>query len=354
MKPFTAEDATRLLPRWSRGRGPDGDVVFSTRLRLARNVSIAPFPAQASEEDLARVVQVVAAPFEASADFADFRRLAVETLDPVTRGALVERHIISVRLVEHPRYREAFVSPTGTLSVMVNEEDHVRMQCFLPGRDVKEGWAILDNLDDWLSDSIPWSFSPRFGYLSMHLANLGTGLRASAMLHLPGLRLMERRTDVLRAIARLGVAVRGLYGEGTDSAGDVLQVSNRFALGPSEEEIVSRVDSAVRHLVKAERQARDELYEGARDRLADAAWRAYGVLRYARCISTVECLDLLSELKLGLDLNLVNATDKTLVNELFLAVRPASLQAAMGRTLDAARRDRFRADLVRGRLGGPE
>jgi protein arginine kinase len=350
MRPLTAEAAAALTPSWAGQRGPDGDVVFSSRLRLARNVAVAPFPGQASAEDLARVAGVCRAPFEESPDFQEFWLADAAELDPVALRSLVERHLVSVPLVETPEHRLAILSPTGTLSVMINEEDHLRLQCFLPGRDLKEAWRILDRLDDWLAGLLPWSFSPRFGYLTTHLANLGTGLRASAMVHLPALQMTGRRTETLRAASNLGVAVRGLYGEGSESAGDLFQVSNRFALGPSEEEIVRRVDTTVKFLAEAERAARRKLLDEDSEALADRAWRAYGVLRHARRVSTSEALDLLSRLKLGVDLNLVNAARRRVVQQLFLAVRPASLQAASGRALDPTRRDRARATLIREQL----
>lgn len=339
-----------MMPAWAGARGPDGDVVFSTRMRLARNLAVAPFPGSAAPEDLRRVADMVRACFDQDQEFSEFFLLDMAELDAMARRTLVERHVISARLAEETENRLAVLSPTGTLAVMVNEEDHLRLQCFLPGRDVKEAWKILDRLDDWLSNCLPWCFSPRYGYLTTHLANLGTGMRASAMLHLPALGLVEKRAEVLRAAASLGVAVRGLYGEGSDSAGDVFQVSNRYALGPSEEEIVARVDSAVRFFVRAERDARRQLCEADTEYLADAAYRAYGILRFARRISTREALELLSQLKLGLDLKLVNGIDRRIVSQLFLVVRPASLQAVTGKTLDASHRDRARAELIRDHL----
>ena len=350
MRELTSEAAAALVPHWVTGRGTDGDVVFSSRLRLARNVAIAPFPGQAGPEELDRVAAACRAPFEASPDFADFWLLDVAALDAMARRSLVERHLVSIPLVENPEHRLAILSPTGTLAVMVNEEDHLRMQCFLPGRDVREAWRILDRLDDWLAGLLPWCFSPRHGYLTTHLANLGTGLRASAMVHLPALQMAGRREETLRAASNLGVAVRGLYGEGSESAGDLFQVSNRFALGPSEDEIVSRVDTTVKFLVGQERKARRRLLDEDAEALEDRAWRAYGTLRYARRLSTVDALQLLSQLRLGVDLNLVNVVDRIIVKQLFLSVRPASLQAASGRPLDAARRDWARAELIRDTL----
>lgn len=347
MRFLTDEDAAALSPRWVTGRGEDGDVVFSSRLRLARNVAIAPFPGRASAEDLQRVAGACRAPFETSDDFEGFWLLDMEALSVVTRRSLVERHLVSGPLAEHPEHRLAILSPTGTLAVMVNEEDHVRMQCFLPGRDVREAWRILDRLDDWLAGLLPWCFSPRYGYLTTHLANLGTGMRASVMVHLPALEIAGRREEILRAAASLGIAVRGLYGEGTGTAGDLYQVSNRFALGPSEDEIVSRVDTTARFLVGQERHARRQLLDRDEEGLADRAWRAYGTLRFARRLSTAEALELLSPLKLGVDLNLVNTVGRSVVKQLFLAVRPASLMKVAGRPMDAAGRDRARAEMIR-------
>lgn len=346
------EAAIALMPAWVSTRGRDADVVFTTRMRLARNVAIAPFPGRATLEDLARVAEACRVPFEGSPDFADFRIAHVAALGDVARRTLVERHLISTAMAEYPEHRLGIISPTGTLSVMVNEEDHVRMQCFLPGRDVKEAWRILDGLDDWLGGQLPWCYSPRYGYLTTHLANVGTGLRASAMLHLPALGITCKRDETLRGAANLGVAVRGLYGEGSESAGDVFQVSNRFAIGPSEEDIVNRVDSTVKFLVASEREARNELLDKDEEGIADAAARAYGVLKYARRLNTSEALQLLSRLKLGLDLKLINTVRRTVVQQLFVLVRPASLQAISGRALNSEHRDRARADLVREALSG--
>ncbi|HOC32383.1 MAG TPA: ATP--guanido phosphotransferase [Armatimonadota bacterium] len=341
------QNSLNLIPLWSGRRGEDGDVVLSTRIRLARNLDVAPFPYHADTGDLERVAVMCLQPFRESDDFRDFVLFDINALDEVARAVLVERHLVSASLILEPAARYAVLSPTGTIAVMINEEDHVRLQCFLPGRNLREAWEIVDGLDDWLSRSLRWSFSPRFGYLTTHLANLGTGLRASAMVHLPALTWIGRCKDILRAATNLGVAVRGLYGEGSDSAGHIYQVSNRFALGPSEDDILTRVDSTVRFLVKAEREARGELLSTDRDGVADKAARSYGILRHALRMSTREALDLLSYLKLGIDAGLNDFVESRVPLQLFLSVRPAALDSGAGQTLDVPERERVRATWIR-------
>jgi len=236
---------------------------------------------------------------------------------------------------------------------MINEEDHLRAQAFRSGFHIEETWATIDALDDRIGERIPYAFSEQLGYLTACPTNVGTGMRASVMLHLPALGITTQIEQVVHAVQKMGLAVRGLYGEGTQALGNLYQVSNQMTLGKSEQEIIENIASTVPTIVTMERKAREALMEQSREQLEDKVWRSLGLLRSARSISSNETIDHLSHLRLGVNVGLIDRVDMGTINQLFILTLPAHLQKMEGRVLEPRQRDIVRANFIRETLGEP-
>ncbi|HEY3281308.1 MAG TPA: ATP--guanido phosphotransferase, partial [Armatimonadota bacterium] len=314
---------------------------------LARNLEGHSFPGHGSPEQEALVLECVRIAFSPAEAQESFRFLPLAGLRSLERRILVERHLISPDLANHHKYAAVAFTEDTRLSVMVNEEDHLRLQALRAGLDPVRTWKEVDGFDDWLGHQVPYAYRSDYGFLTTHLANCGTGLRCSVMLHLPALLWTERLPDVLRAASRLGVMVRGTHGEGTESTGDLYQVSNQHGLGYSEPQIVGQVEAVARHLVEGERRAREALVKRDRQKVLDAAYRSYGLLRYARVMDSVEALGLLSRLRLGQLLGLLEEVSDATLRGLLLAVQPASLQSLMGQAHDEEDQSLRRANFIR-------
>jgi protein arginine kinase len=237
-----------------------------------------------------------------------------------------------------------------SLSIMVNEEDHLRIQVLQSGFILKELWQRISETDDRLSAHIDYAFHPQYGYLTACPTNVGTGVRVSVMLHLPALEWTKQLRKVFKAVSKMNLAVRGLYGEGTQASGDFYQVSNQISLGKTEEEIIGTVESVVKQIIRYERKVREALLTESRSNLEDRVWRAYGMLKNCRIISSEETMDLLSSVRMGVNLGLIADLNIGTVNELFIETQPAHLQKREGREIDTAQRDQARAQLIRSRL----
>lgn len=336
---------------WASPGGALSDVVLSSRVRLARNLADAPFPSRAGRQDLERVLKRV---LEAAArgELAQAARIRLDEVDATDRVFLIERHLVSSLLAAHPESRAVLVGEGEALSVMVNEEDHLRLQGIGPGLDLERLLGRVNRLDDQLSARLPVAFDRTWGYLTSCPTNAGTGLRASCLVHLPALALAGALEPVLAALSRRGITARGLYGEGTKAMGSLFQVSNATALGPSEARVVEKIQSAVEALARQEARARQALAAGhERPRAEDLVYRSLGVLTHARVVSFEEALGHLSLLRMGLSLGWKLPADPAAVVELMVLVRPAHIQMLAGRELDAEDRDYLRATLLRRRLG---
>lgn len=336
---------------WLADGGPSDGVILSTRMRLARNLEGHPFPPRAQPLWLEAVLTRVISAFKAEGPRLGLRLMRIDFLTEPQQHLLMERHLVSPGLLQHLQARALAFRTDGTLSVMVNEEDHLRLQALLPGAAFEEAWSLVDQADNRLESHLDYAFDDRLGYLTTCATNVGTGLRASAMLHLPALnwdvwktRSMER---ICAQIAQMGLTVRGLYGEGTQAAGNLFQISNQVTLGNTEEEIVARVKMVTEQLVSYELKAREELKVHLGTLLEDRAWRSLGVVRHARMMTTAEALDHLSMLRLGMELWILPAVPRALLNRLLVSIRPANLQEELGRTLEPHERDAARATLLR-------
>jgi protein arginine kinase len=275
---------------------------------------------------------------------------SMDNLSALDKQIMVERHLISREHAAKNAGSGLVLNKDESLCVMINEEDHLRMQSLLPGLQIKEAWVTLDAVDSALEKKIDYAFSSKLGYLTACPTNLGTGIRVSAMLHLPALVLGEQINQIIQAVNKLGLAVRGLYGEGTEALGNVFQVSNQMTLGEVETEIVERLNKVLLQLIEHEENARQMLLEKKPKVIFNHIGRAYGILANAHSISSKETMNLLSLLRLGMDLGLFPGTERSLVEELFLITQPAHLQKRFSEKLSAEDRDLLRADMLRERL----
>lgn len=336
-----------------RRSGPHDKIVFSSRVRLARNLSGAPFPGHGKKPDRVRAFE------QLMPAVAQLKQVApdpyAESMDKPTaheKQILVERHLISREHATKGSGSGLVLNREETLSVMVNEEDHLRMQSLLPGLQLHPAWMAVDAVDTALQEQLEFAFHEQFGYLTACPTNLGTGIRVSAMLHLPGLVLSEQINQIIQAVSKLGLAVRGLYGEGTEALGNIFQISNQQTLGESELEIVERLNKVVLQVIEHEENARISHLEKKPNVLFNQIGRGFGILAYSHTISSKETMNLLSLLRLGVDLGLFPGTPRTLVDELFLLSQPAHLQLGRVEKLDAEHRDVVRAEMLRQRMKG--
>lgn len=345
------------LSRWTEAEGPQADTVISSRLRLARDIAGLPFPHLAPAEQADQVIDLVAAAFRSDEagrlGLGDHVLIRLKDIPPVERLVLVEKHLISPDLANRAATGAVIIAADQSVSVMINEEDHVRIQSLQPGLQLKEALARANQVDDLLEAKLEYAFSERHGYLTACPTNVGTGMRASVMVHLPCLVINNQAGRVLSTVIKLGFLVRGLYGEGTEAVGNIFQISNQVSLGHSEAETVENLINVVEQVIAHERSAREVLRGELHEQVADKVGRAYGTLLHSHIISTQEAMQHLSDVRLGVELGLVKVERKVL-NELLVAMRPAFLQRLAGGELDPSERDIRRAELIRTRLRSVE
>jgi protein arginine kinase len=331
-------------------RGPHDRIVMSSRVRLARNLRNASFPGWAKKPERVKVLEMILPAVSALSEMGESFAEAMDNLTALDKQLLVERHLISREHAAKGLGSGLVVNRTETFCVMINEEDHLRMQALRPGFQIQEAWQAIDGLDSSLEKKLDYAFDNELGYLTACPTNLGTGIRVSAMLHLPGLVLAEQINPIIQSVNKLGLAVRGLYGEGTEALGNVFQVSNQMTLGESEITIVERLEKVLSQIIEHEENARKSLLESKPKVVFNHIGRAYGILANAHSISSKEAMNLLSLMRLGLDLGLFPNTSRSLVDELFLITQPAHLQKQISDKLSAEERDLIRADMVREQL----
>src|ERR1700761_9782169 len=334
----------------ARRHGPHDRIVMSSRVRLARNLKDAAFPGWAKKTERVKILDTIRPAVESLPEMKDSFSETMDNLTVQDRQILVERHLISREHAAKSAGSGLVLNREETFSVMINEEDHLRMQALRPGLQLRQAWTAIDELDSALEKKLDYAFSNELGYLTACPTNLGTGIRVSAMLHLPGLVLGEQINPIIQSVNKLGLAVRGLYGEGTEALGNVFQVSNQMTLGETETSIVERLEKVLAQIIEHEQNARERLLEKKPKVVFNHIGRAYGILANAHSISSKETMNLLSLLKLGVDMGLFPGADRALVDELFLITQPAHLQKQLSDKSSAEERDLLRADMVRERL----
>lgn len=349
MNDFSIKKFSQKPGEWLKGSGADSDIVISSRVRIARNVRGYKFSPALSESDAKNMVAHIIKKLKTVNALKQNMFISLQQLDAVGKHILLERHLISKEHAEGEGIRAVSLSENEMMSIMINEEDHLRIQGLQSGFNLLEAWRIIDCIDSEIEEVLPFSFHPTIGYLTACPTNVGTGLRASCMLHLPSLVMTKQVTKVLQAIAKLNLTVRGLYGEGTQASGNFFQFSNQLTLGKNEELIIEDLEKVVRQVVEHEREARKALSSKRKDKLHDQIWRAVGTLKSAYIMSSQEAMSLLSLLRLGVDLKIVDFETQQL-NQLFIVTQPAHLQILGGKLLSPQARDLERARIIRERL----
>lgn len=346
------DDFIHNTGQWLKGTGAFSHIVMSSRIRLARNLARKPFPNKAGKKELNEILSVI---HKAIGDINFFKKsifLKVNDLDNVDKQFLIERHLMSHEHAGNPDGKALIVSEEEVLSVMINEEDHLRIQVMQSGFNLDETWKIADSIDDSLSQKLEFAYSLHWGYLTACPTNTGTAMRGSVMLHLPALVMTKQINKVLTAISKLSFASRGFYGEGTQASGNFYQISNQVSMGHSEQDVLQNLSGLIRQVIEQEEQARQALLVQNKPMLEDKIFRSYGILKNAHIISSQETVELLSMVRLGVDLGIVKDVDRNAINELFIMIQPAHLQKIEGKKLSASERDTKRASLIREKIGG--
>jgi protein arginine kinase len=348
---MTLDELTLTTGEWLRGAGHLSEIVLSSRIRLARNLAEYPFLSTASSTERTEIYRRLADTISALPQERDALLIDVDEADEVDRQVLVERHLVSQQQADSEGRRGVSISPDEKQALMINEEDHLRIQVMGSGLELYSLWSRVSRVDDALSERLAFAFNPELGYLTACPTNVGTGIRVSVMLHLPALRMTKEIDRVARATRDMRLAVRGMHGEGTDAAGDLYQLSNQTTLGKTEEEIIKGFsDQIVPKIVEYERKARESLVQTSPHLLDDKIWRAYGVLSNARRLSSDETQTLLSPLRMGIGMERFDRFDITALNEMFLYSQPGHLQKMHGQSLCDEERDVVRADYLRRRI----
>jgi protein arginine kinase len=335
---------------WLRGDGPHHQIVISSRVRLARNLKTRAFPGWAKKAERAQILEEIKPKVDDLPEMSDSFSEYMQELSALDKQVLVERHLISREQAAKNAGSAVVINKKQNLSIMINEEDHLRMQSLRSGLQLKNVFKQLDKVDSSLEQKLDFAYHPKLGYLTACPTNVGTGMRASAMVHLPALVLSEQINQIIQAVNKIGLAVRGLYGEGTEAMGNLFQVSNQTTLGEKEDEIITRLNQVIEKIIEHEQNARQLLLQKRLSTLLDQIGRAFGILTHAHSMASKEALNLLSFMKLGVDLGFFPDGHRSVIDELFMETQPAHLQKNSQQKLQVEERDALRAGIIRDKL----
>lgn len=344
------DDIANRCGEWLRGSGPESDIVMSSRIRLARNLADYPFIKRCNDIDKANIESTIRERLIANQNLANLEFINVAELSLLDRQLLVERQLISRELANSEGARSVAIDRQEQLSLMVNEEDHLRLQVIKSGLDLEGAWSLINDIDDQIESCLTYAFNKELGYLTACPTNVGTGMRVSVLVHLPALVITKQIEKVFRSAQKINLVVRGLYGEGTQAMGDFYQVSNQITLGKSESELIALVADVIDVVLKYERKARDFLINEKQNDLFDKVSRAYGMLQSAQQISSEETMHLLSRVRMGVSLGLIGNLEIPEINQLFIQTQPAHLQKIHSSELDTDERNIERANYLHDQL----
>jgi protein arginine kinase len=348
------ETLARTSGEWLRGSGPESDIVISSRIRLARNLADFPFISRATPADRSEIERTLRERVTSFPEVLELNYVDVAKLEPIDRQFLVERQLISRELSDAQGARGVAIDEREQVSLMFNEEDHLRIQVMQSGLALESAWQRINRIDDLVESRVTYAFNDRLGYLTACPTNVGTGMRVSVMMHLPALVITRQIDKLFRSLQKISLAVRGLYGEGSQAMGDFYQISNQITLGRAEADLVKQVGDVVPTIIEYERKAREFLVRDSHETLHDRVSRAYGILRTAQTISSEETMHLLSSVRMGVNLGLIPELQIPTVNELFIYTQPAHLQKLSGVELDSSDRNIERARYLRRHLNKEE
>ncbi|MBO5197975.1 MAG: protein arginine kinase [Lachnospiraceae bacterium] len=340
------------MRKWYEETAENGDVVISSRVRLARNLKSYVFGSRLRDADAVRLVKEVqdVAPLVKEKDGKRYFLCNVNRLSETDREAMVERYVVSPTLAAKKQETGLILSEDESVSIMINEEDHIRIQAVAAGMDLEKVFAEANFIDDILNEELPFSFDDKLGYLTACPTNVGTGLRASYMMFLPALMMTGRIQKLSEEMGKFGVTIRGIYGEGTKSQGCMYQVSNQKTLGRTEKEIIANLDCIVDQIIKQERDRRGYILREANEKTQDKVCRSYGILRYAKQLGTEDAMALLAQIKFGMDTGLIHLKGELNPHNLMMDIQPASLQKLIGKNVGSLVRDRARAEYIQKKL----
>jgi protein arginine kinase len=339
------------MAEWIKAHGQDNDIVISSRIRLARNISNKLMPTKLNKEQAQEIIDLVYDSLKNSnASIShEFELIQMDQTSPLEKQVLVEKHLISPDLSKGTM-GAVLIQKGEQVSIMINEEDHLRIQCIMPGFQLNKVWNMANKMDDLLEEIIPFSFHEKWGYLTACPTNIGTGMRASVMVHLPCLVLTGQINSLMQTIAKFGLTIRGIYGEGTEFLGDLFQISNQVTLGSTEEDIINNIHSVAKEIIKRERQIRANMKEYNPLNLQDKIYRAYGILKNARILSSEESMKLLSYVRLGIDLEYIEDISIDVVNHLMINTQAGMLQKKFNKSMDEKERDFIRTEYIREKI----
>ncbi|WEK53840.1 MAG: protein arginine kinase [Candidatus Cohnella colombiensis] len=342
----------QALSAWMDISGEDSDVVISSRVRIARNLRNVPYPMMSTPEQSNSAMEQLLDVAESGRlnGVGELALIRLSDLTELEKQVMVEKHLISPNLANGSPYGALILSSNEDISVMINEEDHLRIQCLRPGFQLYEAWDTATKIDDIFEEQVDYAFDEKYGYLTSCPTNVGTGIRISVMMHLPALVMTTQINRILSAVNQVGLAVRGLYGEGSEATGNLFQVSNQITLGQSEQEIVENLQQVVKQLIDHERAARNKLLAESKLRVMDRIRRSFGLLSQAVYMDSKEASQRLSDLRLGVHLGLMPEVDEHTLNELLVSTQPGFLQQTFGEAMSPEERDQSRAQLIRSRL----
>ncbi len=331
-------------------KGPEYDIAITSRVRLARNFADIPFSAKMSVKHQNELIKRMQEIISGYSTYGKLMFADMTSMQPIDRVSLMERHLISPDLAETKESGGAYINANENVSIMVNEEDHIRIQALFSGIQLEKAYRICDDIDSIISEKADYAFDDKYGYLTSCPTNIGTGMRASVMLHLPALVMTGYMKSILESCNKVGVTVRGIYGENSEAVGDMFQVSNQISLGRNEEETIASIDGICKQIIDREKTLRLQLYKQNVYRFEDKIFRAYGLLLNARIITTQECFKLLSDVRLGASMGIIKDIDIAVLNEILVLSQPATLQKISGKQLGQDERDIKRAELIRMKL----
>ena len=335
------------MGKWFEEAGLEEDVVVSTRIRVARNLKDYKFPQMMNIEESEKVTQEVLNAMKSLAHNGNYKFIRISNLEPLDRRIFIEEHLISPGLIQRPDQSSFLLREDENITIMINEEDHLRIQVLLSGLNFEEGWNLCNEIDDFLEETLNFAFHEEFGYLTSCPTNVGTGLRASAMVHVPSLVITGYINSLVQGLNKIGLAVRGIHGEGTKAIGNLYQISNQATLGEEEEEIIEKLKNVIYQIINKERDVRNNLIGSRKKEIEDKVFRSLGILKYSRLMTSREAMAHLSNVRLGKEMGIINDIDYNKITKLMVQIQPASIQKGIDKELTKGERDARRASLIR-------
>lgn len=333
------------MNKWYNESGYQDDVVISTRIRLARNIKGVVFPSKMSKEDAKNLVDNMESVLS---DIGyGFTKHNVSEMSATDKNIYIEEHYLSPKMLSQELEKALFISEDNRVAIMVNEEDHLRLQCVYAGFEPEKAYDVISKTDDSISKKTEYAFSEKYGFLTSCITNLGTGMRVSFMVHLPALVKSGMAKRLFTALSKMGIAVRGIYGEGTDSKGDLYQISNQKTLGESEDEIIKKMKDIITEIITKERELRNTIMREDKLSLENKIMRSYGILKFATLIDTNELMDCLSYVRLGASLGIIKDIDNKTISKILIESRPSHIEKRVNKSLSPQERDYERAKYLK-------